>query len=109
VGRTLITAFSLSGALCGLAGAVEVLAVHRRYLDAFSPGYGFDSIAVALLGGLNSLGVALSSLLFGALNSGAISMESEVGIPRQVAGIIQAVVIIAIGARYLRRRPVERD
>jgi len=47
VGKTQATAMALSGALAGLAGAVEVLAVHRRYLDAFSPGYGFDSIAVA--------------------------------------------------------------
>jgi simple sugar transport system permease protein len=60
VPRTLITAMAISGALAGLAGAVEVLGVHRRFLDAFSPGYGFDSIAVALLGGLNPGGIVLS-------------------------------------------------
>ncbi len=104
VGRVQVTAMTLSGALAGLAGAVEVLGVHRRYLDAFSPGYGFDSIAVALLGGLNSLGVTLSSLLFGALNSGKLMMERETGIPSQIALVVQAVVIIAVGARYLRRK-----
>jgi general nucleoside transport system permease protein len=105
VPRTVITAMCLSGALAGLAGAVEVLAVHHRFLDQFSPGYGFDSIAVALLGGMNAVGVTLSALLFGGLNSGAISMESGfTETPRQIAGVVQAVVIIAVGAQYLRRR-----
>jgi len=104
VGRTLVTAMTLSGALAGLAGAVEVLAVHHRFYDQFSPGYGFDSIAVALLGGLNSVGITLSALLFGGLNSGAIAMEAAAGTPRQIAGIMQAVILIAVGARYLGYR-----
>ncbi|MGC8667240.1 MAG: ABC transporter permease [Chthonomonadales bacterium] len=104
VGRIVVTAMVLSGALAGLAGSVEVLGVHRRFFDMFSPGYGFDSIAVALLGALNSLGITLSAILFGALNSGAIAMESATNTPRQIAGIIQAVVILAAAARYLHQR-----
>jgi simple sugar transport system permease protein len=104
VGKTFILIMSFSGALAGLAGAVEVLGVHHRFYDQFSPGYGFDSIAVALLGGLNALGVTLAALLFGALNSGAIYMETLARTPRQIIGIIQAVVILAVGARYLRKR-----
>lgn len=104
VGKTLVIAMSLSGALAGLAGAVEVLGVHHRFFDQFSPGYGFDSIAVALLGGLNASGVTLAAILFGALNSGSIYMETFTETPRQIAGIIQAVVILAVGARYLRNR-----
>lgn len=103
VGRTMIIAMMISGALAGLAGSVEVLGVHRRFYDQFSPGYGFDSIAVALLGGLNALGVTLSAILFGGLNSGAISMEAMADTPRQIAGVVQAVVILAVGAGYWRR------
>jgi general nucleoside transport system permease protein len=105
VGRTMVTAMLISGALAGFAGAVEVLGVHHRFLVALSPGYGFDGIAVALLGGLNALGVTLSALLFGGLASGSVYMESWTDTPRQIAGIVQAVVIVAVGARYLRRRP----
>jgi simple sugar transport system permease protein len=104
VGATMVRAMVISGALAGLAGAVEVLAVHRRFLDAFSPGYGFDSIAVALLGGLNAGGVVLAGILFGALNSGSTYMETMASTPRQIAGIVQAVVILAVGAKYLKRR-----
>jgi len=104
VGKVVVTAMALSGALAGLAGSVEVLGVHRRFFDMFSPGYGFDSIAVALLGGLHSLGITLSAILFGALNSGAIAMESATDTPRQIAGIIQAIVILGAAARYLRQK-----
>lgn len=104
VGRTLVVAMLISGALAGLAGAVEVLGNHHRYFDAFSPGYGFDSIAVALLGNLGAFGVTLSSLAFGGLASGAITMEAYTDTPRQIAGIVQAIVILVVGARALRRR-----
>lgn len=104
VGRTLVVAMLISGGLAGLAGGVEVLGNHHRYFDAFSPGYGFDSIAVALLGNLAPLGVTLSSLVFGGLDSGAITMEAYTDTPRQIAGIVQAIVILAVGARAFRRR-----
>lgn len=105
VGRTTIAAMCLSGGLAGMAGAVEAVVVHHRFIAQFSPGYGFDSIAVALLGGLNSLGVTLSSILFGGLYTGANTMEILSGTPRQITGVIQAVVILAAASRYFSRRP----
>lgn len=102
--RTIVTAMCLSGALAGLAGAVEVLGVHHRFLDQFSPGYGFDSIAVALLGGLNAPGVTLAALLFGGLKSGANEMYTQTQTPIMLIGVIQAIVILAIGIRFVRSR-----
>lgn len=108
VPRTLVTAMCLSGALAGLAGAVEVLAVHHRFLDQFSPGYGFDSIAVALLGNLNASGVTFAALLFGGLKSGANEMSSLTQTPAQITGVIQAVVILAIGIRFIRKPKIQK-
>lgn len=102
--RTLTMSMGISGALAGLAGACETLGVHRRYLDAFSPGYGFDSIAVAMLGGGSAAGTAGSALLFGGLASGALQMELATGTPRQIAGVVQAIVILSVGARLLQKR-----
>jgi simple sugar transport system permease protein len=104
VPRTMVASMCLSGALAGLAGAVEVLGVHHRFLDQFSPGYGFDSIAVALLGNLNASGVTLAALLFGGLKSGANEMYTQTQIPIMLVGVIQSVVILAIGIRRFRRR-----
>jgi simple sugar transport system permease protein len=99
VPRTLVISMALSGALAGLAGAVEVLGVHRRYLDAFSPGYGFDSIAVAFLGNLTPGGIVASACMFGGIAAGAVQMEAYTNTPRQIAGIIQAVVILVVAAK----------
>jgi simple sugar transport system permease protein len=109
VGRATVWAMAVSGALAGLAGSIEVLGVHRRFLDAFSPGYGFDSIAVALLGNLNPVGVLGSACLFGGLAAGATHMEAYAGTPRQIAGVIQAVVIMAVGIRFLHARRHSRE
>ncbi len=49
--------------------------MHRRFIDGFSPGYGWDGLAVALIGGLNPFGVVLASILFGALRSGGMVMN----------------------------------
>ncbi len=105
VPRTLILTMALSGALAGIAGAVEVLGVQHRYAQGIAGSYGFDGIAVALLGGLGGGGVALSALFFGGLASGSSYMESLTNVPAPVSVIVQAVVIAFVGMR-LRPRTV---
>ncbi|MEK6221536.1 MAG: ABC transporter permease [Chloroflexota bacterium] len=95
--RTTIIAMSLSGALAGLAGANEVLGVNYNLALAFSSGYGFDAIALALLGKSHPVGVVLAAILFGTLRNGAIKMQIA-GIPVDIITIIQALVIVFIAA-----------
>jgi simple sugar transport system permease protein len=80
-GRWIILTMTLAGALAGLAGTNEVLGVNHNLAMAFSSGYGFDSIALALLGRSHPLGVVLASLFFGTLRSGARRMQVVSGIP----------------------------
>lgn len=100
---TTVVAMALSGALAGMAGANEVLGVNYRLLPAFSSGYGFDSIALALLGKTHPLGVILSSLLFGFLRNGARSMQLAVGVPIDIVSILQAVILAFIAAPAIIR------
>ena len=102
VTRTVVLAMVLSGGLAGLAGAVEILGVHHKFYDQFSPGYGFDSIAVALLGGNTALGTALSAVFFGALRNGAVNMQLATDSPKEIVTLIQAIVIIFAGMRFLK-------
>lgn len=104
VPRTIILAMLLSGALAGLAGAVEVLGVHHKFYDQFSPGYGFDSIAVAFLGGNTAIGTALSALLFGILRNGAVNMQLSTDTPKEIVTLIQAIIIVFAGARFVKSR-----
>ena len=88
--------FLASGALAGLAGAVEVTGVTYALYDNLSPGYGYTAIAVALLARLNPLAVLASAILFGALDAGAAAMQRDAGVPASVVGVVQAVVILMV-------------
>jgi simple sugar transport system permease protein len=100
--RNTVLAMVLSGALAGLAGANEVLGVNYSLALAFSSGYGFDAIALALLGKSHPAGVVAASLLFGFLRNGAIKMQVA-GIPIDIITIIQALVVVFIAAPALVR------
>ena len=106
--RTVFTgtvAMLLSGGLAGLAGMSEIAGIHRRLLEGISPGYGYLAIAVALFGGLNPVGVLLSSLFFGALVVGADSMGRAVGVPVATVYLLQGLVLIfVLGRRILGLR-----
>lgn len=99
----IVLTMTLSGALGGMAGANQVLGVDHRMVRAFSTGYGFDSIALALLGNSHPLGVVLASLLFGFLRGGAARMQSVAGVPVEIIRIVQALVIIFVAAPEIIR------
>lgn len=101
--RNTVLGMSLSGALAGLAGANEVLGVNYNLAVAFSSGYGFDSIALALLGKSHPLGVVLAALLFGFLRNGAVQMQLRAGIPIDIISILQALILAFIAAPAIIR------
>jgi len=100
---TMVLTMSLSGALAGLAGTNQVLGLDHRMVRAFSTGYGFDSIALALLGNSHPLGVVLSSLLFGFLRGGAARMQSVANVPVELIRVVQGMVIVFVAAPAIIR------
>jgi ABC-type uncharacterized transport system permease subunit len=103
IARATVLAMMLSGALAGLAGTNEVLGLNHNLAMAFSSGYGFDAIALALLGGSHPLGVVLAALLFGTLRTGALRMELVAGIPIDIVAILQAAILAFIAAPAIIR------
>jgi general nucleoside transport system permease protein len=95
-GAVTFRVFLASAALCGLAGAVEVLGVTFALYENLSPGYGFTAIAVALLAGLHPLGVIVSAVLMAALDAGASAMQREAGVPSVTVWVIQALLVLAV-------------
>lgn len=104
ISRNFVLAMALSGALAAMAGAGEVMGVNHNLAEGFSPGYGFDSIALAMLGGGHPLGVVLAALLFGTLRNGATKMQSLAAIPIDIVAIVQAFVIMFVAAPAIIRR-----
>jgi simple sugar transport system permease protein len=98
VGRTIVVLMALSGGLAGLAGAMDVVGLNYYYAAAFTSGYGFDSIAVALLGRSDPFGVLPSALLFGGLAAGSNRMQFLSQIPIDIIHLVQALVLIFVAA-----------
>lgn len=100
VQRSIVASMVISGAFAGLAGAVITAGIFNfgRALPA-AEGYGFDGIAVALVGGNTALGILLSGLLFGMLKAGQMLMQIQ-GIPKEIASIIQASILLFVAMKY---------
>lgn len=96
VRRDLLVAFALSGALAGLAGAVEIAGVTGRLYERISPGYGYTAIAIALLGNLRTGGVVAAALFFAALATGAAAMERSAGVSAVLVLGVQGATLLAM-------------
>src|SRR5512143_1722362 len=100
ISRNIITTMAISGALAGLAGTAEVLGVSicRCLPLFFSSGYGFDSIAIALLANNNPFGILAASFLFGAMRNGADLMELNSGVSKYIISLLQGMVLLFVSA-----------
>jgi len=101
VEKRMVFSFFLSGAIAGLAGGVEMAGLHHHFLDQFSPGYGYDAITVAMVALLNPFGVLISGTLFGALKTGIMDMAIYAAIPRQLATLINGIVVLFIAGKNM--------
>jgi general nucleoside transport system permease protein len=106
--RNLFSVMLIAGGLAGIAGAVEVLGVHYRLIQGFSVGFGFNAVAIALLASLNPMAVLPAGLFFGLLETGALAMQREVGVPSSLVFVIQGLtmvfVLCALGISLRRQR-----
>lgn len=99
--RTLLRAMLLSGAVCGLAGAMLVLGVHHRYIDGSvtAPGYAWTGFTAALLAGGEPIGTLVAGSFLAGLETGAAGMERNTDIPFQIVTVVQACIILMIAIR----------
>ncbi len=107
VARIQLMSMAISGAVAGLAGAMELAGVTYRMYQNFSPGYGYTAIAVALMARLHPLALIATALLFGALENGALAMQRQAHVSAVLVNMMQGVVVLTIaaaGALELKRR-----
>jgi general nucleoside transport system permease protein len=94
--RTVVLTALLSGALAGLAGAIEVAGRTSYVTLDMSPGYGYSGIVVAMLAGLHPLGVIGASIFVAGMLVGADSMSRVVGVPTYIADVIVAASLLSM-------------
>lgn len=113
VTRTVVLVAVLSGALAGLAGAIEVAGRTSYVTLDMSPGYGYTGIVIAMLAALNPMGVLAAAVFVAGVLVGADTMSRAVGVPTYIADVIVAASLISVLVATLmtqyrlvwRRRP----
>ena len=96
VNRSILTALAISGALAGLAGALQVMGMGKRIsIFTSQEGFGFAGIVVALIGVSNPFGVFVAGLFYGALMYGGSKLNLE-GVPTQLVSVIVGTVVFFI-------------
>lgn len=112
VTRVMLGTAMLSGALAGLAGAIEVAGRTSYVTLDMSPGYGYTGVVVAMLAGLHPLGVVVASVFVAGMLVGADSMSRAISVPNYIADVIVAasllsMLVATLFAQYrLRRKQV---
>ncbi len=101
--RHMVMVMAIAGGFAGLAGMIQVSGLFHRVYDGFSSGFGFDAIAVALLGKNSPIGVTLAALLFAAFQRGGTLMQSNAGISSHLVEIVEAIVLFVIAAETIVR------
>ncbi|MFB3738146.1 MAG: ABC transporter permease [Candidatus Velamenicoccus archaeovorus] len=101
--RVFVLVMTLAGGLAGLGASNQLLSVSPSLTPGYSSGFGFDAIALALLGRSNAWGVVAAAFLFGALRAGSRSMQAATATPVDIVVVIQALVIVFIAAPSLVR------
>jgi simple sugar transport system permease protein len=112
VSRSILAVGLISGCLAGLAGMVVVTGAEHLLAQNFSPGYGYQGIAVAALGTFHPLGTLITSVLYSALSIGGESLQrSAAAIPIELIYVLQATIVLSVlvvqkwlGDRTSRRR-----
>jgi simple sugar transport system permease protein len=96
IARITLVTLSLSGALAGLAGAIEVSGYHNRLVLGLTPGYGAMAILISVLGKNNPVGVGVASVLVAVLMVGSDSLQRSVGLPASAGFVFQAIVVLCV-------------
>jgi ABC-type uncharacterized transport system permease subunit len=94
--RITLAVLVASGALAGLAGAIEVTALHHRLILGLTPGYGVMAILVAVLGQSRPAAILIVSFAMAVLLVGSDSLQRSIGLPASAALVLQALIVLSV-------------
>jgi simple sugar transport system permease protein len=110
VGRTTTLAMALSGAICGLGGALLVTGLNHRFVDATinGSGYAWTGFIAALLAVADPVLTVVAGLFLAALEVGAAGMARNTDVPLQLIDVVQAAIIFVVAVRVTLRTALAR-
>ena len=95
VGRNMVLAMAISGALAGLAGVTYYLGYYASIQPKTLPSTGFDAIAVCLLGSQDPIGIFVASFLIQIISKGTVYMSSQAGLESEIASVITGIILLS--------------
>ena len=101
IGKNILVALLIAGALAGLAGVNQVTGLDHRLYDNLQANYGWNGISVALLAGGHPVGVIFTSLLWGILDAGGQYMARTTKTPNAIVEIVKGIMLFLVVARYI--------
>lgn len=105
VPKTLLITAIISGGLAGIAGMNETIGINHYLTQNFVPGYGWNAIMVALIGGLRPITVTIAAILFSAMITGAETMQRTAAVPAPLIAVIQALLVFfLLGSKFLVKK-----
>jgi simple sugar transport system permease protein len=96
VGRLVVMSAFLGGAAAGLAGMLEVAAVHGRASSSLNAGYGYEGILIAFIARHHPLAVIPTAVMFGGIRAGSGLMQREHGLPDATSLVMQGIIFVFI-------------
>lgn len=111
VGKNMILAMMISGALAGAAGATYYMGYYASIQPKVLAAVGFDAIAVALLGNSNPIGIIFSSFLISVIGKGSTYLSSSAGLDAEISSVITGLILLfsACGAFIQYRVKRKKD
>jgi ABC-type uncharacterized transport system permease subunit len=114
VPRVIMGAMLISGALAGVAGAIQVLGFQYQYsTDFLSPQWGFTGVTVALLARLEPIGVVAAAFLYALLEEGSQLIENNTNVDHNIITVVQGLIILFVTVQFswdwFRRRRLARS
>jgi len=109
VKRVIIRTMMISGAICGLAGAVIVCGASHTISTSTANGRGFTAIIVAWMAHFNSLAMLAVSVLLVFMQQGAIQVATQFGLNENASEIITGIILFfLIGSEFFINYKLER-
>ena len=94
--KTIIIVALLSGGMAGMAGVTETAGLKGYLTLDLSPGFGYAGIAVAMLAGLNPIGIIFSGIFLASIYVGADAMSRAMNVPTYLADVIVALTVLSV-------------
>jgi simple sugar transport system permease protein len=101
--RATLSVFVVAGAGAGLAGWAQVAGVTHTLYPSVDGGLGFSGILVAILGGLNPLGILTAAFGFAALSTGAQGMQMGTSVPATIAVVVEGLTLLIVALAFRRK------